>query len=981
MILWGAFWGAFLGWTLMRSEELGLIVGAIFGAIAGLTLRLVVRNEVQRTTDVLAQKLRASGIGFTASDSAPSPVRPQELGVQTSPIVSPAIVEPKTDVIASDVSLPLAESGIPQVNAAAQSDNSLGIDANIESSKRAPKENTPSASKQGAATPRARVVEPNAVEVLIGKAKAWLLGGNTVARVGAIVLFIGLSFLAKWAADNSLFPPEARLAGIGLVGIALLVQGARLSSRVVESDTTSTRSNYAILLQGVGVAVLYLTVFTAFKLYAMVPPLAAFATMALVCALSTVIALLRNTQALAFIGFAGAFASPILVSTGGGSHVALFSYYLILNIAITVIAYLRAWRALNLLGFLSTFIIATAWGATKYLPEQYASTQPFLIAFFAIYLAIGLFYALRHSETPKHTVDGMLVFGTPIVSFALQTQLVDHTEYGAAISAIVMSAVYVVLAFAIRRKTQPVAQWLTLSYAALGLIFATLAVPLALDGRLTAPIWAIEGAGVYWLATKQKRWMGQAFGIAMQVLAAGMFLFSFQLDISPVNTRAMLFANSHFVGAMMLSLSALAISWWAFAAARDEKTLTQTTVKVPDATILAATSIALFLVGFAWSLFGFCAEITSSAAGLRAGTELRLSILTFVTLAFVSFVAWRRSDWASARLPSYAVMPVMLLGALLGLAAHDAKQFTFDLLIWPVCIAMHLIMLRRVDRESPIEWWRVVHTANTLLIMVLLGSFLYRVIDVANLWRTDWAAIIMLVASTIVMAALASSRVWQTPAKGWPLSNFQQAYAVHAGSILAVVTGFGALIVACTARGNADPLPYIPFLNPVDLATFIALASVALWVKKLHGSTIVAANSGLRGLVIPGALAFVAFIVVNTVWLRFAHRFQSIPWRVDALFNSFFVQAGYSMLWTLLGVFAMVVAHRKGSRLIWQAGAGLLALTVAKLLLIDLANSGGGERIVAFIGVGILMVAVGYFAPMPPSKTKQSSESAAGGAA
>ena len=57
-------------------------------------------------------------------------------------------------------------------------------------------------------------------------------------------------------------------------------------------------------------------------------------------------------------------------------------------------------------------------------------------------------------------------------------------------------------------------------------------------------------------------------------------------------------------------------------------------------------------------------------------------------------------------------------------------------------------------------------------------------------------------------------------------------------------------------------------------------------------------------------------------------------------------------------------------RAVWQAGAALLALTVVKLLIVDLENSGGGERIVAFIGVGVLMVVVGYFAPMPPAVAK-----------
>ena len=77
--------------------------------------------------------------------------------------------------------------------------------------------------------------------------------------------------------------------------------------------------------------------------FAMLPPLAAFALMALVCALSTLLALLANAQSLALVGFAGAFATPILLSTGQGSHVALFGYYLLLNVAIGVVAWLRAW--------------------------------------------------------------------------------------------------------------------------------------------------------------------------------------------------------------------------------------------------------------------------------------------------------------------------------------------------------------------------------------------------------------------------------------------------------------------------------------------------------------------------------------------------------------------------------------------------------------------------------------------------------------
>ena len=942
MIIWGAIWGAILSVLVSRWGNFEWIVGAILGALAGWTLRKAVRSEVARAEKQQQQQ------------RLPVAVEAPKIGTGTA-ATAPVVLE----TVKTEGAMP---AWAEFANGATAAQNADAIKPAAESTVSVAPVALPTQAPQAPAP-------PNIIETLVTRAKNWLLGGNTVARVGTVVLFIGLSFLAKWAADNALFPPEFRLAAIGVVGIVLLVQGFRLA-RAHADDVT--RSNYALLLQGAGVAVLYLTVFAAYKLYAMIPPLAAFALMALVCALSTLLAILANAQTLALVGFAGAFATPILLSTGQGSHVALFSYYLLLNVAIGVVAWLRAWRALNLLGFLSTFIVATVWGALKYAPEHYATTQPFLIAFFVIYVAIGLFYALRRSPSAPningHTLDGMLIFGTPIVAFALQTQLVAHIEYAAAISAVLLSAVYVVLAFSIRSRTHPLAQWLTLSYAALALIFATLAVPLAVDGKLTAAIWAIEGAGVFWLAMKQKRWMGQAFGAAMQLLAALAFLAQYEHYVASVHP----FANSHFIGTLMLALGSFAISWWAFASTREQHTVTTKVIdeKPLDTTLIDSGSVLFFLVGFAWTLFGVWSEVLSSALVLTDVSRFGWFTSSFVALAFCAFVAWRRTGWTSARYPVVVVLPFLIACAALYVLANPRASLYFDLLLWPACFVLHLIMLRGVDALAPQRWWRVVHAGNTLLVILLIGGFLHRAANSGDVRYTDWAAVILLLASTLVMMALASSRVWAEPATGWPLARFQREYAVHAGLGVAALTIVGTLIVACSASGNTTPLPYVPLLNPVDLCAFLAVASVALWLKRLRASTLVSATSPLRGGIGLGVLAFAAFIVVNTVWLRFAHHFRDIAWNSSALADSFFVQAGYSMLWTLLGVGAMVWAHKKVQRMVWQAGAALLALTVVKLLIVDLANSGGGERIVAFIGVGVLMVVVGYFAPMPPAVAK-----------
>ena len=93
-----------------------------------------------------------------------------------------------------------------------------------------------------------------------------------------------------------------------------------------------------------------------------------------------------------------------------------------------------------------------------------------------------------------------------------------------------------------------------------------------------------------------------------------------------------------------------------------------------------------------------------------------------------------------------------------------------------------------------------------------------------------------------------------------------------------------------------------------------------------------------------------------------------MPWDAGALFESTLAQAALSVTWSLIGVGLMVAGHRRARRFAWAVGAALLGCVVAKLFLVELADRGSLYRIVSFIVVGGLMLAVGYFAPIPPSR-------------
>ena len=153
--------------------------------------------------------------------------------------------------------------------------------------------------------------------------------------------------------------------------------------------------------------------------------------------------MVQDALALAVLGSLPAL--PQRPDLGQRQPRALFSYYALLNIAIFAIAWQRAWRVLNLIGFFFTYAICTLWGVLSYRATLFDSTEPFLLLFFAIYLAVPILYALKRTPEKRTAIDGTLIFGNPLAAFALQGALLEWERTPLAISALVL-ALYLMLA-------------------------------------------------------------------------------------------------------------------------------------------------------------------------------------------------------------------------------------------------------------------------------------------------------------------------------------------------------------------------------------------------------------------------------------------------------------------------------------------------------------------------------------------------------
>ena len=781
---------------------------------------------------------------------------------------------------------------------------------------------------------------PQPIEAAVNWVKNFFTTGNIIVKVGVTVLFFGIAFLVKYAAERSVFPIELRLAGIALIGIIMLGIGWRLRDK---------KTAYALVLQGGALAVLYLTVFSALRLYDLLPATFAFAILFIFAAFSAALAVLQNSRALAVLALSGGFLAPILTSTGSGNYVALFSYYLVLNFGIFGIAWFKSWRLLNVLGFLFTFVVATAWGMSSYTAADFAKTEPFLIAFYLLYVAISVLFAIRQPVQLKGYVDSTLVFGVPIVGFGLQAGMVNHIEYALAWSSIVLAGFYISLAYILWQRLTSEFRLICEAFLALGVIFATLAVPFALDATWTAGTWALEGAAAVWVGTRQSRLLPRLLGYALQLASA----FTYFSSITYTSGGPLFILNGNYIGAFIISLSGLFIAWQL--KVNINKSTSGKHRLIPQEQTLSVPFLAWGLV---WWVGAGINEIDHNISS----TYSPLSLILFATFTAVT-LQWikEKLDWSELRLPALALLPALYLLIPFVLLENDHPFADWNFISWIIAFTAHLWILRKYDAQQTnhTNW---LHTAGFWFIVAIL--------TIEATWQVDhhvhgadtWPLIMTGLIPTLFM--LLMYRYGQNIS--WPVAKHQTQYQATAIKPIAIGVWVWFVLMNIFNDGRAAPLEYLPFINPLDIVLAIQLLALTYW-QRLPLDFEDWGKQRWRFDYSKLLLAISVFLWLNTMWLRLAHHMWHIDFDLSEMTQSRLVQTGIAILWSVTGLSCMIMGARKKMRSIWVAGAIVMAAVVIKLFMFDLANTGTVERIVSFMSVGLLLLIVGYYSPVPPA--------------
>jgi len=321
------------------------------------------------------------------------------------------------------------------------------------------------------------------------------IGENLINKIGIAVLVVGLGLLMQYAINKDMISETGRIL-IGIASGGLLVFFAHRSR-------TSFKAFSSVLVAG-GIAVFYFSIAIAFHQYRLIGQTAAFAIMVAITGLAILLTLAYDRKELAVISLLGGFAAPLLVSTGEGNFRVLFTYLLILDVGMLVLANFKKWHIINVLSFALTALIFGGWAVVNYPvmdPRPSLLGFAFATAFFVVFFGMNLRYNLRHKQTFSALDHTLLLMNTAAYYAVGMHLLSDLSVRVTGLYTVLLGLFYLVFALYFNKK-EGVPRTLKLLLIGLVLTFISLAVPVQLEGNHITLFWAAEAVLLLWFAQR-----------------------------------------------------------------------------------------------------------------------------------------------------------------------------------------------------------------------------------------------------------------------------------------------------------------------------------------------------------------------------------------------------------------------------------------------------------------------------------------------
>lgn len=314
---------------------------------------------------------------------------------------------------------------------------------------------------------------------------------NLLSKIGIVTLVLGIAFFVKYAIDKDW------INEVGRVAIGVLTGGILIG---IAHKLREKYNVFSALMVGGGISVLYITITLAFREYHLFDQTFAFIILIAITIFSVILSLVYDRKELALFSLLGGYASPLMISTGEGNYVVLFSFLLILNCGMLLISMRKKWGIIGIVSFVCTQLFYWFWLLDSF-KGQYTGALVFSALFFVQFYLLALFdHFLSGRKISPFQVG--VILANNLSMFAASIYIFNETEMKVqGLITISMAIVNAIVMISLFRKAT-VDKRLIYLIIAIVLSFVSLAIPVQLNGHVITMFWAAEIVILLWMWKK-----------------------------------------------------------------------------------------------------------------------------------------------------------------------------------------------------------------------------------------------------------------------------------------------------------------------------------------------------------------------------------------------------------------------------------------------------------------------------------------------
>ena len=324
------------------------------------------------------------------------------------------------------------------------------------------------------------------------------IGENLINKIGIAILVVGIGFFVKFAIDQNWISETGRVL-IGILCGGILIGVAHYLRK--------TFAAFSSVLVGGGIAVFYFTIALAFREYAILSQTAAFIIMVLITLFAVLISLMYDKQELAVLAILGGFIAPLLLSTGSGNYIVLFTYVSILITGMLVLAYFKKWRIVNIVSYVFTMLLYGAWLSAKVLGDvnaPYLGALIFATIFYFIFFMMNIINNVKEN-TRFETIDISILLSNTFLYYSAGMGILHYVNGGIYQGLFTgLIAIFNLVFTYVLFKNKKVDTNLLYLLIGIVLTFISLAAPIQLEGNYITLFWALEAVLLLWLYQKSQ---------------------------------------------------------------------------------------------------------------------------------------------------------------------------------------------------------------------------------------------------------------------------------------------------------------------------------------------------------------------------------------------------------------------------------------------------------------------------------------------